>query len=66
MYQLFKVITLSGFICTVKPVLTAISEQRPPVNNRQTKFCQANLIPILIENVYRATTYAQRPRFGGL
>jgi hypothetical protein len=27
---------------TVKPVLTATSEQRPPVNNGQTKSGQAN------------------------
>ncbi len=34
MYQLFQVITLSSFNCSLKLVLTAISEQRPPVNNR--------------------------------
>ncbi len=32
-----KVITLSGLHCTVKPVLTATSEQRPPAINGQPK-----------------------------
>ncbi len=63
-YQIGKedeVESLGGFYCIVKPVLTATSKQRPPVNNRPGLFWYQ----ILLRNLYRATTYAQRPLIWG-
>ena len=53
--------SLSGFYCTVKPMLTATSKQQPPVNN-QPGLCWYQF---LLRNFYRATTYVQRPLFWG-
>jgi hypothetical protein len=45
-----------GLLCTVKPVLTTTSEQRPPVNNGQNKYDQANF-----DTNFDWKTSAERP-----
>ncbi len=57
----------AGLQYTVKPELTATSEQRSPANNGQPKPDKSNSIAILIENPLNsgAATCLLRPVFWG-
>jgi hypothetical protein len=50
---------------TVKTVLTATTEQRPPDNNGQPKPGQINLNSNFDRKPFKAATFVQRPLFWG-